>query len=207
MAFDGQRQQLLPVNTGIPQGSPISPILFLFYRTNLFKDLRPSSLTPQLRSPSYIDDIALLVTGPSEEANSKALEVAARRAWSWAADNVIVFDDPKTELMHFQYKTSNYTRNSQVTLPHGTVISPSEHIRLLGVWLDRKLLFNYHVQQKTAAATRALKMISRLSNSEWGLSVPAMRQLYYTCIIPIADYRAEIWWKGEIGLANKLEKL
>ncbi|CUS06712.1 unnamed protein product, partial [Tuber aestivum] len=31
LAFDGQRQPLLPGNTGIPQGSPISPILFLFY--------------------------------------------------------------------------------------------------------------------------------------------------------------------------------
>jgi len=207
LTFDGQRQQLLPVNTGIPQGSPISPILFLFYLTNLFKDLRPSSLTPQLRSPSYIDDIALVVTGPSEVANSRALEVAARRAWSWAADNVIVFDDPKTELIHFHNKTSNYTRNSPVTLPHGTVISPSEHIRWLGVWLDWKLLFNYYVQQKTAAATRAFNLISRLSNSEWRLSAPAMRELYYTCITPIADYGAEILWKGQIGLANKLEKL
>ncbi|CUS06679.1 unnamed protein product, partial [Tuber aestivum] len=75
------------------------------------------------------------------------------------------------------------------------------------VWLDRKLLFNYHVKQKTAAATRALNMISRLSNSEWGLSAPAIRQLYYTCITPIADYGAEVWWKGQIGLANKLQKL
>jgi len=33
-----------------------------------------------------------------------------------------------------------------------------------------------------------------------------MRQLYYTCITPIADYGAEIWWKGQIGLAHKLEK-
>jgi hypothetical protein len=207
LAFDGQKQPLQPISTGIPQGSPISPILFLFYLSNLFKDLGPSLLTPQLRSPSFIDDVALIVTGPSEEANSKSLERAARRAWSWAADNVIVFDDPKTELMHFHNKTSSNTTNSPVTLPHGTIIHPSKHLRWLGVWLDRKLLFNYHVQQKTAAATRALNLISRLSNSEWGLSAPAMRQLYYSCITPIADYGAEIWWKGQTGLANKLNKL
>ena len=34
-----------------------------------------------------------------------------------------------------------------------------------------------------------------------------MRQLYYTCITPIADYGAEVWWKGQTGLANKLNKL
>ena len=31
LAFDGERENLQPVNTGIPQGSPISPILFLIY--------------------------------------------------------------------------------------------------------------------------------------------------------------------------------
>lgn len=30
-AFDGLSQEMLPVDTGIPRGSPISPILFLLY--------------------------------------------------------------------------------------------------------------------------------------------------------------------------------
>ncbi|CUS06630.1 unnamed protein product [Tuber aestivum] len=127
--------------------------------------MEPGVLTPQLRAPVFIDDIAFIVTGPSAQSNSKELEVVARRALSWAANNVIVFDDPKTELMHFHNKTNDLTTNSLVTLPHGTIIYPSQHLRCLGVWLDRKLLFNCHVQQKTAAATRALNMISRLSNS------------------------------------------
>jgi len=50
-------------------------------------------------------------------------------------------------------------------------------------------------------------MISRLSNSEWGLSAPAMIQLYYSCITPIADYGAKLRRKGQIGLAGKFEKL
>src|SRR5207237_9533440 len=109
LAFDGQKQPLKPISTGIPQGSPISPILFLFYLYNLFKDLGPSLLTPQLRSPSFIDNVALIVTVPSANATSKSLVRAARRAWSRAADNVIVFDDPTARLMHFHNKTSYNT--------------------------------------------------------------------------------------------------
>ncbi|CUS12205.1 unnamed protein product, partial [Tuber aestivum] len=80
--------------------------------------------------------------------------------------------------MHFHNKTNNLTTNSRVTLPHGTIIYPSKHLRWLEVWLDRNLLFNCHVQQKTVSATRVLHMISTLSNSEWGLSATAIRQLY-----------------------------
>jgi len=80
LAFDGQTQGLQPINPGIPQASSISPIPFRFYITTLFKDLKPSLLTVQLRSPSFIDYVALIVPGPSGEANSKALERAPRKA-------------------------------------------------------------------------------------------------------------------------------
>ena len=36
LAFDGQREDLQPIQTGIPQGSPASPILFLLYIKPLF---------------------------------------------------------------------------------------------------------------------------------------------------------------------------
>ena len=40
LAFDGQREDLAPVETSIPQGSPTSPILFLLYISSLFKELK-----------------------------------------------------------------------------------------------------------------------------------------------------------------------
>ena len=39
LAFDGEREELQPMQTGIPQGSPISPILFLLYLKPLFDEL------------------------------------------------------------------------------------------------------------------------------------------------------------------------
>ena len=79
LAFDGERENLQPVNTGIPQGSPISPILFLIYLRFLFSTIQQKH--PGTTTPSYIDDVACLVVGDSEEENCKHLESVARTAF------------------------------------------------------------------------------------------------------------------------------
>ena len=61
LAFDGAREKLGPVQTGIPQGSPASPILFLLYIRPLFDKLHTH--LPTLWTPSYIDDVAIVVRG------------------------------------------------------------------------------------------------------------------------------------------------
>src|SRR5690606_28046883 len=99
LAFDGQREEMKPVQTGIPQGSPISPILFLVYLQPLFTF--PDKRHPDVFFPSYIDDVAIVVTGSNEEANSKRLSTIAKEAIRWSESNALSFDGPKTELIHF----------------------------------------------------------------------------------------------------------
>ena len=61
LSFDKDSEKMSPIYTGIPQGSPVSPILFLFYVSPLFKMMRLKH--PHVTCPSYIDDICLLVEG------------------------------------------------------------------------------------------------------------------------------------------------
>ena len=99
LAFDGERENLQPVNTGIPQGSPISPILFLIYLWFLFTTIKQQH--PGTTTPGYIDDVACLVVGDSEEENYKHLETVGRTAFECGDRNAVDFDDPKTEPIHF----------------------------------------------------------------------------------------------------------
>lgn len=64
------------VFTGIPWGSPLSPILYLFYNA----DLLEVCANEKVNTFSYINDISLLATGATPQHNTHTLKVAHREA-------------------------------------------------------------------------------------------------------------------------------
>ena len=85
LAFDGEKQDKTRIEIGIPQGSPVSPILFLIYIRNLFSSIE----NMKIRSPSYLDDIGLVVSSDSLEENCFLLKRAAERLIQLQTDNMI----------------------------------------------------------------------------------------------------------------------
>ena len=206
LSFDGKKEDMLPVRTGIPQGSPISPILFLIYLQPLFSYLETHH--PGHFYPSYIDDVGITVVGRSEAQNARTLENIATTIMTWSDENALSFDGPKTELIHFKHRRNAPVNPLSITIGTNT-IQPSSCLRWLGVWLDPRLTFRRHIKEKTAAATRAYFALRRLANTQNGLTVAAMRLLYISAVIPILDYGAEVWFKGDgqKGYIAELQKV
>ena len=49
--------------------------------------------------------------------------------------------------------------------------------------------------------------LSRLGNTERGLSQSALRQLYQSCITTVADFGAEVWWNQQKTQLLPFQKL
>ncbi len=60
-----------PAETGIPQRSPVSPILFLFFNALLIKRYTEAKL--KLQVEGFVDDIYLLIYRKSTEVNCETL--------------------------------------------------------------------------------------------------------------------------------------
>ncbi len=101
MAFDSEISNPVSINTGIPQGSPVSPILFLIYLSQLFKSNAKKLVS--VRLISYIDDIAIVVSSKNIRQNCRLLQNAAIKLIRWGENHYIKFDMTKTELIHFDH--------------------------------------------------------------------------------------------------------
>src|SRR6266576_4401542 len=113
---------------------------------------------------------------------------------SKAKEAAISFNIGKTELIYFY--------NKHTTIEEGlklgdTEISPKPLVRWLGIFLDLKLIFKQHIEIRISKAKTAFYLIRRLGNTQRGLSLQALRQVYIACVTTIADYGIQCWWKSK----------
>ena len=90
------------VSAGLPQGSPVSPILFIVYLHVLLK--RVEEETPQGLCISFADDIGVLVKGTSVDEVAKGLEQAGLSLIQKGEEHKICFEEKKTEAVLFMWK-------------------------------------------------------------------------------------------------------
>ena len=91
---NGESTPVLPLPyAGLPQGSPLSLILYLFFNATLIQ----SVINKNRGAIAFVDDYLALVTGPSIKENEKRLqERIIPHVQKWASESGSVFQAKKT---------------------------------------------------------------------------------------------------------------
>jgi len=137
---DGQTGEANPVDTGIPQGSPVAPILFTTYLSGIFEKVETA--VPGIRGLSFVDDISWWAEGADSRAVAAKLSTAAAASIEWAAENGVAFDYGKTEAALFHKMRTAST--ATVSIGTNDVPFDKEATRWPGVWLDAQLTLKEH---------------------------------------------------------------
>jgi ribonuclease HI len=197
-SFDGFLSDPFQIQNGIPQGSPLSPILAIIYGSELQK--LQSLIKRRILSFAYIDDGALLTFSSTLDINVKKLQEAFRAVSGWLTENGLEIQPEKLELMHF---TKGRDPSSPVFhLPGQRPIAAPKTIRWLGFYLDRHLYFTHHSKMMAARATATGRAMGILGNTVRGMSHVQLRQLTISTIIPTLTYGCQLWWGGRYSKSN-----
>ena len=94
LVFPGAPGVSAAVSVGTPQGSPLSPFLFLIYVTPLH------FLIPKGVLVSYVDDFSLTLASPSHRSNIRRLQGLFLKISRKASALEVSFSGPMTELIH-----------------------------------------------------------------------------------------------------------
>src|SRR5437667_7435092 len=187
MRFKGIITDLIPTPTGIPQGSPLSPILYVLYNSDLL-DLVKGEKQLGL---GYIDDLLYGVQNKMALGNTRELGRLVVKTEQWRQQHGAQFEKSKYVLIHFT-RNSPEKAKASVTIS-GIKIEPSETAKYLGVTFDQKLKFHSHVKQVVAKVTKYTIAISGIAKSRWGPEFKYLKRLFTAVAAPRIDYAAIVW--------------
>ena len=133
---------VIPTPTGVPQGSPLSPLLYMYYNADLLDYVDPESR--ETMTSGFIDDIVYRVAGESDVENANKLNELLEKAEEWRAKHGAQFERSKYVLVHF---TMNYRKLTSAKVSvNSTTIAPSSEARYLGVIFNQQLHFHSYLQ-------------------------------------------------------------
>jgi hypothetical protein len=186
LRFDSEVTEPRELFAGVPQGSPLSPVLFILYIASLYEALEQ---VEGLAVVGFADDTNLISCGPDTTENYEMLQRAFAVCERWAATRGMAFAPEKSELMHFT--RAHNAATAPVHLGNAEVY-PVESARFLGVWLDRKLRWTRHLKELETKLSRQQFALTKIAASAWGCSLVRAREVYTKVVRSALAYGASV---------------
>ncbi|TKA53431.1 hypothetical protein B0A53_04421 [Rhodotorula sp. CCFEE 5036] len=177
--------------SGLPQGSPLSPILYLFYNAPALAALQ----TPSSMAVGWIDDINLLVWGKSAEAAVARANVLMPALEDWSRTHLSEFEASKSDAVLYAPHNRKVSADLPDVILAGSPIPWSPSLTMLGTIIDKRLTFERHVAACASKASVALTGVRLLSSARGYLRRRHTVQLVRTIVFPRLDWAAAAWFE------------
>jgi len=182
----GCRSEYLDVITGVPQGSVLGPILFMFYLNDFFEHLSQTDCKIFV----FADDIQLLFKGKSDSIVQTELQIndCLLKVQDWMNDNRLTINASKTKAMLFKSQRAQDLSLSLVL--NNTNIEFVSSMKCLGVIIDDKLSFEAHVNSICASTNFTLK---RLYSLNLYLPIHVKKHIAHSLLLSRILYGLEVY--------------
>ena len=201
VVLNGKHSDWTPVQSGVPEGSILGPLLFACYVADIPLHIRSGCIM-------YADDVKLYHR-IQNQADTDELQADLDRLLQWSNTWRLRLNPVKCKFISFTLRTSPI--NSAYTLD-GHSLERCDRIRDLGVILDSKLTFSHHIDATVAKANRMLGLLMRSMQSP---ECPrpalfcheALLTAFNAHIGSVIQYASVIWSGAALTHLARLERL
>jgi hypothetical protein len=174
---------LLPVKSGVPQGSILGPLLFLIYVNDLDCNINHSMLF------QFADDTKLQVSNHSCcQSSSPILQADINSLYSWSNANHLSVNYTKCAAMRLSLHVS--TSSNPLYVIDDTQIPVSNTHRDLGVLVQSNLSWSSHYNQICSKAYNVLHLLRRTVSSK---NISTRKLLYISLVRSKLCYCSQLW--------------
>ena len=139
------------INTGVPQGSILGPLLFNIFICDLFGFLDGVNVV------NYADDTTPFATAKSWQEIKIKLENAANSLFKWLSENQMKGNAEKSQLIV-------NSKNDSLFISIGNEkIFNSTNAKILGITFDNHLTFDTHIKNICKKAAQKISALARIS--------------------------------------------
>ncbi len=137
--LDDAHSEYINIRCGVPQGSILGPLLFLIYINDMRNAVKHSIIH------HFADDTNMLCSDRDPTRLRLKMNEDLKLIFEWLCSNRLSLNVSKTEFIIF--KPPRKPLPQRITLKlNGTTIYESPKIKYLGIVMDDKLTWKYHIQ-------------------------------------------------------------
>ena len=193
---NGKKSEAQPVESGVPQGSVLGPLLFLVLMGDIDEEVSSSFLS------SFADDTRI-GHGISSSQDMRQLQTDLEAVYRWSKNDNMEFNLDKFEHVHYKAK------NCEEPIPkynsnNGAPIETKSCVRDLGITMSSNASFTDHISERITALKSKIGWILRTFQTR---EVLPMLTLWKQLVLCDHDYCSQLWNPDPMGDIQSLELL
>ncbi len=197
VSIDGKVSSIRHINSAVPQGSVLGPLLFLVYINDVTDGIESDIFL-------FADDTSIFKAGQDTVSMARTINSDLNKIALWAKRWKITINPTKTVSVLFSKRAAPNT-NFVVRL-NNDIIKLSQNHKHLGLWLSSDGSWKKHIKE---IATKARKRLGCITKHKYRLTRRSTEILYLTYVRPVMEYGNVLYdsaTQEELEILDNIEK-
>ena len=186
--MDGVRSKEKMFAQGLPQGSVLSPLLFLVFINDLVEELSGG-----VEVSAFADDLAVWHVGKSVAAGREKLQWATDVVARWSEKWLLRVNVEKCSVTLFSRDVREREMSGLDVRWKDVVLRKEKLPCFLGITFDINLTFREQVDKVCLRAKAAVRLLRRLAGRDWGWSKELLRVSCLALVRAVLLYGSAAW--------------